>query len=158
MRCLEAHVNPRSMSETYAYPLYSAHRFMANHTAEAPLGHLTHDILQSWFGVEGTNGNYNAVQGYERIPDNWYRRSIVAPYTIPYFLGDVLAAAALHPKFLDIGGNTGKTNTFTGVNITDLSAGLVNAETLTEGNNLGYVGRQTFFPSSSIICMYANKV
>lgn len=35
-----------------------------------------------------------------------------------------------------IGGNTGEPNTFTGVNIADLTGGVFNAETLLEGNNL----------------------
>jgi hypothetical protein len=35
-----------------------------------------------------------------------------------------------------VGGNTGEPNTFTGVNITDLTGGVFNAETLLEGNNL----------------------
>jgi hypothetical protein len=35
-----------------------------------------------------------------------------------------------------IGGNTGKPNTFTGVNIADLTGGVFNAETLLEGNNM----------------------
>lgn len=47
------------------------YRFMANHSAENTEGELTHSTLQSWFGVEGTDGNYNAVQGTERIPENW---------------------------------------------------------------------------------------
>jgi hypothetical protein len=46
-------------------------RFMANHSAEAPAGVLPYDVIQSWFGVQGTNGNYNAVQGSERIPEHW---------------------------------------------------------------------------------------
>jgi len=112
-------------------------RFMANHSAEYPRGYLSHEVVQSWFGVEGTSGNYNVVPGSERIPENWYRRAIAAPYTIPYFNVEVLAAAALHPKFLDIGGNTGTTNSFTGVNITDLTGGIFNGQSLTEGNNLG---------------------
>jgi hypothetical protein len=35
-----------------------------------------------------------------------------------------------------VGGNTGEPNTFTGVNIADLTGGVFNAETLFEGNNL----------------------
>ncbi|KAF2771904.1 hypothetical protein EJ03DRAFT_349120 [Teratosphaeria nubilosa] len=50
---------------------------------------------------------------------------------------DLRIAAALHPKFLSVGGNTGTTNSFTGANITDLTAGVSNALTLTQGNNLG---------------------
>ena len=34
-----------------------------------------------------------------------------------------------------VGGNTGKPNTFTGVNISNLTGGVYNAETLLEGNN-----------------------
>jgi hypothetical protein len=33
-----------------------------------------------------------------------YRRAIEYPYENTYFLADVLIAAALHPKFLDVGG------------------------------------------------------
>ena len=36
---------------------------------------------------------------------------------------------------LVVGGNTGKPNTFTGVNIADLTGGVYNAKTLLEGNN-----------------------
>lgn len=77
---------------------------MANHSAEHPAGQLTYDVIQSWFGVEGSNKNYKAVQGTERIPENWYRRAIEYPYDTEYFLADLLNAAALHPKFLSIGG------------------------------------------------------
>ncbi|KAH3920339.1 hypothetical protein HBI56_068800 [Parastagonospora nodorum] len=113
------------------------YRFMANHSAENPIGELSYETIQSWFGVEGTNGNYKAVQGTERIPDNWYRRAIEYPYETTYFVGDALNAIALHPKFLDIGGNTGTPDSFTGVDIGDLTGGVFNAETLTQGNNFG---------------------
>lgn len=46
------------------------YRFMANHSAENPEGLLSYKTIQSWFGVEGSNGNYHAVQGTERIPTN----------------------------------------------------------------------------------------
>jgi hypothetical protein len=51
------------------------YRFMANHSAEAPAGTLNLDVLKSWFGVQGESGNYKAVQGTERIPENWVRIS-----------------------------------------------------------------------------------
>ncbi|CAO2653628.1 Nn.00g030390.m01.CDS01 [Neocucurbitaria sp. VM-36] len=112
------------------------YRFMANHSAENPAGLLSYDVIQSWFGVQGSNGNYNAVQGSERIPENWYKRAVEYPYETTYFLADVLNAAKLHPKFLDIGGNTGTTNSFTGVDITNLTGGVFNSQTLLQGNNL----------------------
>lgn len=114
------------------------YRFMANHSAEDPVGTLSYSTIQSWFGITGSDGNYQAPFGYERIPDNWYRRSMTAPYSIPYFLGDVVAAAGLHPKFLDVGGNLGgKTNNFAGVDVGNLTGGLFNSAQLLEGNNLG---------------------
>ncbi|EME46746.1 hypothetical protein DOTSEDRAFT_169550 [Dothistroma septosporum NZE10] len=120
------------------------YRFMANHSAKDPIGTLTYDTIQSWFGIDGENGNYTAPFGYERIPANWYRRSFSAPYTIPYFLGDVVNFAALHPKFLDIGGNLdGKTNNFAGVDAANLTGGLFNSADLLKGNNLGCFAFQT---------------
>ncbi|KAF2170623.1 hypothetical protein M409DRAFT_64293 [Zasmidium cellare ATCC 36951] len=112
-------------------------RYMANHSAEYPVGYLSYDTIASWFGIEGTNGNYNAVQGTERIPDNWYRRAQAYPYELEYFISDLINAAVLHPKFINIGGNTGTVNTFTGVSVTNLTGGLFNLQTLLEGNNLG---------------------
>lgn len=46
-------------------------RYMANHSVEYPTGYLSYDTISSWFGIQGTNGNYKAMQGQERIPDNW---------------------------------------------------------------------------------------
>ncbi|KAH7086311.1 hypothetical protein FB567DRAFT_570206 [Paraphoma chrysanthemicola] len=112
------------------------YRFMANHSAEFPAGKLTYDVVQSWFGVQGTNKNYNAVQGTERIPENWYRRAIEYPYDTDYFLADAVNAAVLHPKFLSIGGNTGTTNSFAGVDVKDLTGGVYNSASLLQGNNL----------------------
>ncbi|USW52946.1 Putative chloroperoxidase [Septoria linicola] len=115
-------------------------RFMANHSSADPIGLLNHDVVASWFGIEGTSGNYklvNGKQGQEKIPLNWYRRAQEYPYEVTYFLADLLAAAALHPKFLNIGGNTNGVNSFTGVEIDDLSGGLINAGNLLQGNNLG---------------------
>lgn len=120
------------------------YRFMANHSAAEPLGSLSYETLQTWFGVSGSNGQYSVPNfGYERIPDNWYRRSTTAPYSIPYFLGDVVSAATLHPKFLSVGGNLdGKTNNFAGVDIANLTGGVFNLETLLQGNNLGCLAFQ----------------
>jgi hypothetical protein len=112
------------------------YRFMANHSAEFPAGYLSYETVQSWFGVEGKNGAYNAVQGTEKIPKNWYRRAIEYPYDTDYFLADVINAAALHPKFLDVGGNTGTTNSFAGVDVKDLTGGVFNSADLLKGNNL----------------------
>jgi hypothetical protein len=64
-----------------------------------------------------------------------YRRAIEYPYENVYFVADVLAAGALHPEFLNVGGNTGTPDSFTGVDVADLTGGLFNTATLAQGNN-----------------------
>lgn len=113
------------------------YRFMANHSIENPEGLLNYETMQAWFGVKGTNGNYNAVQGTERIPTNWYRRALEYPYEVDYFLADTVNAALLHPKFLSIGGNTGTTDSFAGVDVANLTGGVFKSDDLLKGNNLG---------------------
>lgn len=111
---------------------------MANHTAERPTGILSHDNMQTWFGIQGEDGSYSAPFGHERIPHQWYRRSFAAPYTIPYFLADVGNAAAIYPKFLDIGGNLDNlTSNFAGIQVEDLTGGVFRSADLLDGNNLG---------------------
>jgi hypothetical protein len=112
------------------------YRVMGNTSAEYPEGRLDQEVLKSFFSVTGESGNFTWTEGYERIPDNWYKRAIGDEYTIPFFLTDVLAAAAEYPQFLDIGGNTGTVNSFTGVDITNLTGGVFNGATLAQGNNL----------------------
>ncbi|KAF2849730.1 Cloroperoxidase [Plenodomus tracheiphilus IPT5] len=104
--------------------------------AEFPAGRLDYATIQSWFGINGQSGSYTAAQGGERIPENWYRRALEYPYETTYFLADLVNAAALHPKFLDVGGNTGTTNSFTGVDVSDLTGGVFNTGSLLQGNNL----------------------
>lgn len=118
------------------------YRFMANHSEENPYGYLSYDVIKSWFGITGDSGSYIANQGQERIPENWYKRAIEYPYENAYFLADLAAAAALHPKFLDVGGNTGTTDSFTGVDIGNLTGGVLNAQSLLEGDNFACLAYQ----------------
>ncbi|CAE6528452.1 unnamed protein product, partial [Rhizoctonia solani] len=109
-------------------------RFMSNHSAETPEGVLNHEVLKSFYGVSGSGSNLVYQPGYERIPDNWYKRPI--DYSIPLYTVDLLYAGLKHPEFLSIGGNTGKVNSFAGVNIGDITGGVYNSVNLLEGNNL----------------------
>lgn len=43
----------------------------------------------------------------------------------------------MYPGVVQFGGNTGKTNSFTGVDIGDLTGGVFDGASLLEGNNLG---------------------
>lgn len=112
------------------------YRFMGNKSAEAPEGVLNQDVLKSFFSITGSPGSFVYTPGNERIPDNWYKRAIGDEYTIPFFLLDLLAAAEQYPQFISVGGNTGTVNTFTGVDVANLTGGVYNTNTLLQGNNL----------------------
>ncbi|KAI4243176.1 MAG: hypothetical protein LQ352_007085 [Teloschistes flavicans] len=116
----------------YAFPP----RMMANHSAKYPQGYLDKETFKSFFAVSGTPGQFTYQPGYERIPDNWYKRPIGDEYTIPDFLADVEEFARQDRRLSSVGGNTGTTNSFTGVDITALSKGVFDGATLLEGNNL----------------------
>ncbi|QRV90095.1 aromatic peroxygenase [Ceratobasidium sp. AG-Ba] len=109
-------------------------RFMSNHSSEHPEGVLDHEVLKSFYGVGGNSDSLTYQKGYERIPDNWYKRNI--DYSIPLYTLDLLYAGLKHPEFLSIGGNTGKVNSFAGVNVGDITGGVYNSANLLEGNNL----------------------
>ncbi|KAH7028893.1 Chloroperoxidase, partial [Microdochium trichocladiopsis] len=111
------------------------YRFMANHTAENPEGVLDGETLKSFYGVTGDYPNFSHQQGHEKFPDNWYKRNPVDAYTIPYLTLDATAMQLQHLEFLPVGGNTGTVNSFTGVDPSNLTGGVFNAQNLLEGNN-----------------------
>ncbi|KAG0648672.1 Dothistromin biosynthesis peroxidase dotB [Hyphodiscus hymeniophilus] len=111
------------------------YRFMSNKSSEYPEGYLDGEVLKSFFGVTGSPGSFQWTEGTEKIPTNWYKRAIGDEYTIPFFATDLNLAALEYPQFLSIGGNTGTVNSFTGVDLTDLTGGVYNLQTLAEGNN-----------------------
>jgi hypothetical protein len=65
--------------------------------------------------------------GYRRPTDDY---GFVAAVT------DGLIFDSIDDRFLSIGGNTGTTNSFTGVSVADLTGGVFNAQSLRKGNNL----------------------
>jgi hypothetical protein len=107
------------------------YRFFANHSSEHPDG-VTRDA----------NGKFEWKKGQEHIPENWYRRAIGDDFGLPAFVLDAVDALAHLPYVIVVGGNTGKPNTFTGVNVANLTGGVFNAETLLEGNNIMCVAFQ----------------
>ncbi|KAG9125084.1 hypothetical protein FRC07_009049 [Ceratobasidium sp. 392] len=109
---------------------------MSNHSAEAPDGFMTGEVLKSFFAVSGTSGNLTYNKGHERIPDNWYRREIGNDYTIIGIASDIIDVLKHVPEAVRVGGNTGKPNSFTGIDLAHLSDGLYNPTNLLEGNNL----------------------
>ncbi|KAH5199459.1 hypothetical protein HBI46_227220 [Parastagonospora nodorum] len=114
--------------------LFTYH-FFANYSAEYPDGFLSEQTLKSFEGVSGERGSFKWEHGAERIPENWYRRQPGNDYGILNFALDAVGALKALPYMAVIGGNTGEPNTFTGVNIADLTGGVFNAATLLESNN-----------------------
>ena len=111
------------------------YRFMANKSAEIPEGRLDRTSLMNFYAMTGSSGNFQYTPGYERIPENWYKRNPADDYTIPYFVCDALNQITTHLEFASIGGNLGQVNTFTGVDPGDLTGGVYNAGSLLEGDN-----------------------
>ncbi|KAL0061585.1 hypothetical protein AAF712_011612 [Marasmius tenuissimus] len=112
-------------------------RFMANRSAEHPEGILDRHTLKSFFAVSGdTPSDFVYQEGWERIPDNWYKRSVGDDYGLEPFNVDLLAAALEYPIFLSVGGNTGTVDSFTGVSLEDFTGGVLNAASLLRGDNL----------------------
>jgi hypothetical protein len=111
-------------------------RMMANHSDEFPTGMLSKENLKSFFAITGESGNFKYNEGHERIPDNWYKLPIGDEYTILGFLADVLDFGEKYLPLLQTGGNTGKPNTFTPVDLGSVTKGVFSATTLLEGNNL----------------------
>ncbi|KAJ3804494.1 Chloroperoxidase, partial [Lentinula aff. lateritia] len=114
-------------------------RPMGNKSEEYPEGRLNRDTLKSFFAISGPD-DLDHTPGHERIPDNdgkWilYKRAIGDEYRLEPLILDIITMAFAHPQFLSIGGNTGQVNTFTGVDVADLTGGVYNAATLLEGNN-----------------------
>ncbi|KAM0786771.1 hypothetical protein ACM66B_002206 [Microbotryomycetes sp. NB124-2] len=123
--------------------------FFANHSAERPEGYLDQATLKSFFSIQGdTIDELKWVPGNERFPDNWYKPSV--PYTLVDVVTNVLKVVEKVPQAGKVGGNTGKVNSFVGVDIGDLTGGALNAQSLLEGNNLlcfGLAAARTGLPS-----------
>ncbi|ORY75436.1 hypothetical protein BCR37DRAFT_384063 [Protomyces lactucae-debilis] len=136
--------NPNYFAPAFAGVAFTpaAHHFvfqlMANHSAEYPRGILTPETLMTFFSYErDANGELKYTYGHDRIPDNWYRRSHLDPWTMPDILTAVAQQCAAYPSTCQVGGNTGKVNSFVGVDLGDISGGLMNAQSFTDPAILG---------------------
>ncbi|KAK5118162.1 hypothetical protein LTR85_008142 [Meristemomyces frigidus] len=118
------------------------YRFMANKSAEYPEGRLNGEVLKSFYAITGDDGDFTYTPGHERIPDNWYTRNALDQYTIPYLTMDNVEMILQHIEFASIGGNTGTTNSFVGLDIENLTSGVYSADTLTQGNNAICLGME----------------
>ncbi|KAI9710625.1 MAG: hypothetical protein M1812_007390 [Candelaria pacifica] len=112
------------------------YRIFSNHSAERPDGTLTKEVLASFFGVEiQKDGSLKTKPfGHEQIPENWYKRP--TPYSLAQFMTtDFVSLIEADPRTISMGGNTGGPNTFTGIDIGDLSGGVYNSKNILDGQN-----------------------
>ena len=108
---------------------------MSNHSAEYPNGILDKETLKSFFAItEAADGTLSYTPGYERIPDNWYRRPLgeVNGYSPASFAEDLVQLAAVVPEALSVGGNTGTVDSFAGVDLGDITGGAYDTADLTD--------------------------
>ncbi|KAK7413963.1 hypothetical protein QQX98_007146 [Neonectria punicea] len=113
---------------------FFAARMFANHSAENPKGILNKETLKSFFAVQGEEGSLTYKRGWERIPENWYRTPV--DYGLLSLNVDILALVAKYPELGSIGGNMGKVNSYAGVDLSNLTGGVINLTKILEGNNL----------------------
>jgi len=115
---------------------------MSNHSAKEPSGYLDGYNFKSFFGITGEPGSFKWQRGQERIPDNWYRRPSAEGYTGNDVVEDVLITYLAYPETLLIGGNTGTTNSFTGVSLDNFSENFIGLKNLGEGDNFACFAAQ----------------
>ncbi|KAJ5288690.1 hypothetical protein N7478_001720 [Penicillium angulare] len=113
--------------------IFSA-RMFRNHSHENPEGVLTKSNIRNFYGIYGDEGNLTYREGWERIPENWYKTPV--DYGLLQLNLDTIDWILKYPELGSIGGNTGTVNSFAGVDPADLTGGVLNLTSLLEGNNL----------------------
>ncbi len=106
-------------------------------------------MFKSFWGVSEQGGKLVYNEGWERIPENWYRAPV--DYGLVALNLDLINWITKYPVLASAGGNLGRVNTFTGVDLEDVSGGVLNAASLLEGNNLMCFALEvikTFAPNS----------
>ncbi|KAI5803968.1 hypothetical protein DFH27DRAFT_388292 [Peziza echinospora] len=106
--------------------------FMCNFTKEYPRGILNEEMLMDWWAFDrdpANPGRYKTRgKGWSTFPRDWHRRPIgvLYDYGLLAFSLDLVAIALKVPGALKIGGNTGTVNSFTGIDLGNLTGGLFN--------------------------------
>ncbi|KAI9049361.1 hypothetical protein LZ554_006395 [Drepanopeziza brunnea f. sp. 'monogermtubi'] len=128
--------NPYYFSPAYAGAIFTfgAHMFayelLANHSTEYPRGFLTPEVFETFFSyTRDANNQLVYTYGHERIPENWYRRAHDDAWTVADILISTGQQCLSYPSNCAVGGNTGTVNSFAGVDLGDISGGLVNSVT-----------------------------
>lgn len=93
----------------------------SNKSAEYPGGFLDAATLKSIFSITGESGSLVYTPGHERIPNNFYKRNPLDEYSAANFGTDLGQIYRQNPAALSFGGNTGTVNSFTPIDVGNLS-------------------------------------
>lgn len=108
--------------------------FAANNTADENgynRIYLDEKNLLAFFSVKRNEDNtLTYTPGHERLLTSWKRRPLAATFGLDDIVLTLLNAASTNPHLLSVGGNAGKVNTFTGVDVGDLTGGVFHASEL----------------------------
>ena len=108
-----------------------------NHSVEHPNGVLTKEVLFNFYSVRqnARTGRMFYTRGHERIPENFYRQP-TNNFNPLRFMMCLVEIFSVYPRAAIIGGNTGKVNNFTPVDIENLTGGVFNANDLLDPQKL----------------------
>jgi hypothetical protein len=84
--------------------------------------------------VSGDRDNFVYQKGHERIPENWY--ATPSPYSLVNLNLDIVGFILRYPIFANVGGNVGRVNSFTGVDLANPVNGVLNLSNFLKSNNL----------------------
>lgn len=108
--------------------------FAANNTADANgfnRIYLDEPNLLAFFSVvRNSDGSLTYTPGHERLLESWVRRPLAATFGLDDIALTLLNAAAIDPSLISFGGNTGKVNSFAGVDAGDITGGAVHTADL----------------------------
>lgn len=74
---------------------------MANKSEEYPEGRLDRNTLKTFYAITGEPGSFKYKPGWERFPENWYKRALGDEYSIPFFFTDSAGQFTKYPEFLE---------------------------------------------------------
>lgn len=98
----------------------------SNHSKEHPDGTMSREVFLAFFGAEDRSKGLVVRKGWERIPDNWYRR--YEDFSGQEFVTRIANQTRKYKDLARLGGAMGRENTFKEVTISELTFGALKDE------------------------------
>jgi hypothetical protein len=134
----------------------------SNWSDSYPEGYLNNFTLFTFYGIyiDPKTGEMYSKPGWNQIPENWFverdlynhrclldcrsRRPLGYEYGLVAFLADLFRMIAAVPGCVKIGGNTGKVNSFAGIDLGSLTGGVFHTADLLNSSSLSCFVLQLF--------------